>query len=90
MGIRGDRLNGRSRTTAIPLERWVLANHSKGRSTWVTPHTLSDSKDAGATEYYESDHFFRGTLRIYTLSEEVPRYRIEYGNKTNCVARSPE
>jgi len=39
-------------------------------------------------EYFDIDHFFRGTLRIYTLSEEVPRYRIEGGTKTNCVAKA--
>jgi len=33
------------------------------------------------------DHLFRGNLRIYTLSEEVPRYRVEEGIKKNCVAR---
>jgi len=47
-----------------------------------------DSRGAGATKYFDTDHFFRGTLRIYTLSEEVPRYRNEEGIKTNCVARA--
>jgi len=65
-----------------------LNNHFKGRLTWVTPHTLSDGRDAGATEYYDIDHFFWGTLRIYTLSEEVPRYRMEDDIKTNCLARA--
>jgi len=37
-------------------------------------------------EYFDIDHFFRGTLRICTLSKEVPRYRIEGGTKTSCVA----
>jgi len=88
MGIRGNRFNGRSWTTAIPTEGWALANHYTGRLTWVPPHTLSDSRGAGATEYYDIDHFFRGTLRIYTLTEEVSRYRIENGIKTNYVARA--
>jgi len=37
---------------------------------------LSDSRDTGVTEHYDTDHFFRDTLRIYTPSEKVPRYRI--------------
>jgi len=88
MGIRGNRFNGRSWTSAILTEGWVMANHSKGRLIWVTPLTLSESKGAGATVYYDIDHFFRDTFRNYTLSEEVPRYRIEDGTKTNCVARA--
>ena len=88
MGIRGNRFNGRSWCPAIPTEGWALDNQFRGRLTWVTPQTVSDSRGAGATEYYDIDHFFQGTLRIYTLSEEVPRYRIENGIKTNCVARA--
>jgi len=33
------------------------------------------------------EHFFRGTLKIYTLSEEVPWYRVNDGIEINCVAR---
>jgi len=88
MGFRGNRFNGRSWTSAIPTEGWAEDNHFKGRLTWVTPRTLSDSRGAGATEYYDIDPFFRGTLRIYTLSEVVSRYRNEDGLKFNCVARA--
>jgi exonuclease III len=88
MGIRGNCFNGRSWTAAIPTEGWTFSNHSSGRLTWVTPCTLSDSRGAGATEYFDTDTFFQGTLRIYTLSEEVPRYMIKDGIKINCVARA--
>jgi len=88
MGIQGNRFNGRSWNTAIPTEGWAQASQPRGRLIWVTPCTLSDSRGAGATEYFNIDTFFQGTLRIFTLSEEVPRYRIEDGNKVNCVARA--
>jgi len=88
MGIRGNCFNGRSWITAIPTEGWAENNNIRGRLTWVTPYTQSDSRGAGATEYYDIDHFFRGTLRIYILSEEVPRYRCDNGLQANCVARA--
>ena len=88
MGIRGNCVNGRSWITAIPTEGWAENNNIRGRLTWVTPYTQSDSRGAGATEYYDIDHFFRGTLRIYILSEEVPRYRCDNGLQANCVARA--
>jgi len=65
-----------------------LANHLRGRLSWATSQTVSDSRGAGATEYYDIEHFFQGTLRVYTLSKEVPKYRIEDGIKTNCVVRA--
>ena len=88
MGIQGNCFNGRSWITAIPSESWAEDTHIRGRLTWVTPYTQSDSRGAGATEYYNIDHFFQGSLRIYTLSEEVPRYRSEEGLQSNCIARA--
>jgi len=46
------------------------------------------SRGAGATEFFDIDTFFQGTLRIYTLSEEESRHRIADGNKISCVARA--
>jgi len=60
---------------------WAADNKYKGRLAWVMPRVLSDSSGAGVTEYYDTEHFFRGPLRIYTLSEEVPLYRVEDGIK---------
>jgi hypothetical protein len=48
----------------------------------------SDSRGAGATETFDLDEFFRGQLRIYNLSEEAPRFRLENNKKINCVARA--
>jgi hypothetical protein len=50
MGIRGNCFNGRSWITAIPTEGWAENNNIRGRLTWVTPYTQSDSREVGATE----------------------------------------
>ena len=88
MGIQGKQINGRSWTLAIPSLGWADTGAIRRRLTWVTPRNLSDSRGAGATEYIDIDFFFSGELRLYTLSEEVPRYRVENGENINCVARA--
>jgi len=70
MGIRGKLFNGRSWCPADPDVGWAQVNHTRGRLNWVTPQLVSDSRGAGATEYYDIDNFFHGTLRLYTLSQK--------------------
>jgi exonuclease III len=88
MGIHGNQINGRSWITAIPSSGWAGTGATRGRLTWVTPRNLSDSRGAGATEHYDIDLFLSSELMLYTLSEEVPRFRSEKGINVNCVARA--
>jgi hypothetical protein len=88
MGIQGKQINGRSWKLAIPSMGWADTVATRGRLTWVTPMNLSDSRGAGATEYIDTELFFSGELMLYTLSEEVPRYRVDNGENINCVARA--
>jgi exonuclease III len=88
MGVMGRTINGRSWAPAIPSNTWASHMTHRRKLTWVTPIVNSDSRGAGATETFDLDEFFSGQLRIYTLSKEVPCFRVENNKEINCVARA--
>ena len=86
MGLQNRRFNGRRWREAIISHGWVRPTPSPIK--WMTPCILSDSRGAGATEWFDIAPFFTGEIWQYLLSEEVPRYTNINDIDIPCVARA--